>query len=145
MDARRATLAVIVFIALLVLAWFFIAQGLNSLAVFRTVATPSSEANTSLSSEKEALELSHEVVGDTHTFRGSVTVPSACHELSSSLTVAGGVSPTARISLSVTEPPADVSCARVNELREFAVSLSSVSAPTLTLVLNGEEWPVTFH
>ena len=133
MDSRRATLAIIVFMALLVLAWFFLAKGLLSLEAFRVAPPlPPQETERAL-----VLTLTHRFAGDMHTYVGAVSLSTSCQVLSSSITASGGAARTALIVLRVEAVVAGTPCVRVNESQQFSVSLSSRETPTVTVTLDG--------
>jgi hypothetical protein len=136
MDPKRGTLAIIVFLALLVAAWLLLAQGLLSLELFKTSASIPEQPE-----ESAPVVLAHINEGEMHTYTGSVRLPTPCHTLASSVTVEGGAARKARIALTTGEPQGTL-CAQVIDSQPFTVSFTSREFPTVTLALNGEEVPV---
>lgn len=137
MDTRRATLAIIVFIVLLVLSWLFLAQGLLSLDMFRGARPEPAER------ADDTLTIYHSVLGEEHFYRGTIDLPTPCHTLTSSVTVSGGKSRAALIALRIEEPPQGAACAQTLDPQQFKVSLSSREVPTVTLTFNGTERGIT--
>lgn len=134
MDSRRATLAVVIFISLLVLVWFFLAQGLVSLGALR--ATPPVDT---METAENPLVIMHRSEGDMHIFQGNIALPTPCHSLSSSVTVRGGISRSALISLRISPPSEEALCAEVIDVQQFSVSVSSREVPTVALTIDGKE------
>ncbi len=137
MDPRRSLTIIVVFLAGVVVAWFFLAEGFLMLQ-----GTPSPEPSNEIVGNLPFV-LVNSKREENHVYTGSLEMPTPCHTLSSSLTTSGGAARNVHISLTVVAPPEGVLCAQVVDTQDFSVSLTSKEIPTVTLEINGEETPVS--
>ncbi len=138
MDQRRSILAVLAFIAGIVVIWILLAYVLSYFQKEEIIDQPRNEAG-----ELAPFILSHKNTGEVHSYSGSLELPTPCHSLMSSISVAGGIVRKATISLDVQEPADGTICAQVIDEQEFAVSVTSAVVPDVSLHINGEKVPVS--
>lgn len=133
MEARRAGSVIIIFIAILVIAWAAIYFGPRYYGANSVQSTP--VQNTA--AVAQSITLMHSVKGDTHSYVGEIETPTPCENLSAAVEVRYSRPPHGTIALT-TEPQKDAVCAQVVTKQPFSISFMSTETPEVSLTLNGE-------
>lgn len=142
MDSKRAGGIAIFGVIVLMLIWAM----LNLLP--NTASAPISNgdgSNTASPTEAGGPEVvvTRTVEGDVYTYSGAIPVPTPCHMLTSSASVAYTATTEVLVALTIKKPGAGEICAQVITPQEFTAAVTSKSNPEFKLTLDGKPARVT--
>ena len=88
------------------------------------------------------IEVTHQFIDGVHTYIGTIPLPTPCHSLSSSVTIAESFPEQVTVDLSIRQPAPDVVCIQVIAPTDFTVSFEVNINASVRFRLDGIDLPV---